>query len=91
MLRNQSSLEFCIPLFFKSALSWSDSLCTWSVTTGPSDFCVHRVYLALYILIMLILSKYLLIIFDMVADMDKYFAEDFTHSTPHCWFSKGVR
>ncbi len=23
-------------------------------------------------------------------DLDKYFAEDFTHSTPHCWFSKGV-
>lgn len=51
---------------------------------------IRYIYLALYILIMLILSKYLLIIFDMVADMDKYFAEDFTHSTPHCRFSKGV-
>lgn len=40
------------------------------------------------LMLMYILRLALTITYFLLADMDQYFAKDFTHVTSHCWFPK---
>jgi hypothetical protein len=50
--------------------------------------CVYDGVIDSLFMLMYILALALTIAYFLLADMDQYFAKDYTHSPPYCWFPK---